>query len=342
MAGVNVLAVNAGSSSVKVRLFEVARDSPLEPPQALAGGDSLEAVLQSVDRSRIRAVGHRVVHGGATFREPVRITTSVKTEIRRLAEFAPEHNCLEADLMDQVEDALGAAVPQIAVFDTAFHTTLPPAAYVYPGPRAWLDMGIRRYGFHGISHQYVAARAAEILGHPLDKLKLITAHLGNGASLAAIRDGKCIDTTMGFTPLDGLMMGTRSGSIDPGIPIHLLRRHGMPPDELDRVLNDDSGLKGLSGISGDMREIERAIDAGEASARLAFEVYIHRLVRETGAMAASLGGADAIVFTGGVGENSARVRDAATSRLAFLNARILVIRTAEEWSIARQCARLLP
>jgi acetate kinase len=315
-------------------------------------------------RSEIQAAGHRVVHGGRAFRESARITPEVRAGIARMTSFAPEHNRLELEAIDCMDRILGPATPQVAVFDTAFHASLPPPAYVYPGPYEWLDQGIRRYGFHGISHQYTSRRAADILGRDLRSLRMITCHLGNGCSLAAIRDGVSISTTMGFTPLEGLMMGTRSGTVDPGILIHLVRHLGFRAEELDRVLNRESGLKGVSGVSGDMREILAAIDRGEARAQLAFDVYLHRLCSEIGAMLAALGGLDVLVFTAGVGENCPPVRAKVAAAFAFLGiqidaakneqspvdqdvatpgsaVRLLVVRTEEEWEIAKESFRVL-
>jgi acetate kinase len=243
--------------------------------------------------------------------------------------------------VEMVQQRFGPALTQTAVFDTAFHATLPPEAYVYPGPYAWFQAGIRRYGFHGISHGYAARRATQLLGGDPAALRLITCHLGSGASLAAVRGGKSIDTTMGFTPLDGLMMGSRSGSVDPGILVYLLREHGYSADQLDDILYQQSGLLGISGISDDMREILAAVDRGEHRAQLAFDIYAHRLVREVGSMLAVLGGADALVFTGGVGENCAPLRERVVRQLEFLpNLRVLVIHAEEEWEIARQCFEL--
>ncbi len=315
------------------------------------------------DRSEIDAVGHRVVHGGDTFRESTRITPAVAEAIDRLSVFAPAHNPLEFDVIEAMEWTLGREVPQVAVFDTAFHSNLPAAAYVYAGPYDWVEQGIRRYGFHGISHQYVARRAARILNRELKSLCLVTCHLGSGCSLAAIQDGHSVDTTMGFTPLDGLIMGSRSGSVDPGILIHLLRHGGYDSERLDRVLNRESGLKGISGISGDMRQIQAAMAEGNPRARLAFDAFVHRLRSQIGAMVASLGRIDALVFTAGVGENSAQVRAAVCDGLGFLGikldgernsqpprdediaaadsqGRVLVIHTQEDWEIARECFRL--
>jgi acetate kinase len=391
-----ILVLNGGSSSLKAVLYEVATAAPLPmtPPASLwdarvdwgrhpgtaeirirtASGatnqtlpiPSQEAVLRPVLESlpgKVDVAGHRVVHGGKAFRDSTRITPEVKREIARLVEYAPEHNRLELEAIEAVESILGANLPQIAVFDTAFHSTLAPAAYTYPGPHSWLDDGLRRYGFHGISHQYTSRRAAELLGRPLESLRMITCHLGNGASLAAVAGGRSIDTTMGFTPLAGLMMGTRSGTVDPGIIIHLVRHCGYRADELDRILNKESGLKGLSRVSGDMREVLAAMDAGNPDARLAFEVYAHRLAQETGSMLASLGGLDALVFTAGVGENSPLLRTRMAERFAFLgvrldeaanakspadteistpdsSVRVLIVHTEEDWEIARECHRL--
>lgn len=313
----------------------------------------------------IGAVGHRVVHGGHAFRETARIDARVRDEIRRYCDFAPEHNRLELEAIEAAEEMLGSAVPEVAVFDTAFHATMPPEAAVYPVPYDWYcKENIRRYGFHGISHQYACRRAAAILGRGPEGLRMVTCHLGNGASLAAIRDGRSVDTTMGFTPLEGVMMGTRSGSIDPGILIYLVRQRGFGADQLDHVLNKESGLKGVSGISGDMREILAGISAGNERARLAFDIYTHRLCHEIGGMTASLGGLDVLVFTAGIGENCPELREAACRRLAYLGieldpaanarpapdsdiaaaasrVRVLVVRADEDWAIAGECHRIL-
>ena len=311
------------------------------------------------DLSEIDLVGHRVVHGGQDYQQSTLISPDVKKAIARLAVFAPVHNPVNLEGIEAIENIL-PNVPQIAVFDTAFHAQLSPAAFVYPGPYEWLENGIRRYGFHGISHQYCARRAAEILNRNLQDLRLISCHLGNGCSLAAIRGGVSVDTTMGFTPLEGLMMGSRSGSIDPGIIIHLLRRSDLTAEKLDDILNRNSGLKGISGVSGDMRQIVEAITQGNQRAQLALDIYIHRLRAGIGAMLASLGGLDALIFTAGVGENSAVVRAAACEAFEFMGlkldgeknqqvqgdediaatdsaARVLVIHTQEDWEIAREC-----
>jgi acetate kinase len=252
---------------------------------------------------------------------------------------------------------------QVAVFDTAFHHTLPPAACVYPGPYAWFEHGIRRYGFHGISHESAAHRAATLLQRPLPDLRLITCHLGNGCSLAAVSGGVSVDTTMGFTPLEGLMMGNRSGSVDPGILVYLLRHGSVSADELDVTLNRRSGLLGVSGVSEDMREVLKAADAGNTRASLALDIYVHRLRQAIAAMAASLAGVDAIVFTGGVGENAPVIRSRAGAGLGFLGVRldepanrangldgniaapdsavaVLIVAAQEDWAIAAAAWRL--
>jgi acetate kinase len=333
-----ILAINGGSSSVKCRLDEL-HHAPSEPVAPLwqdniEGHENLESALHSVP-GPVDAVAHRIVHGG-THRQTTRITDEVRAAIAREAEVAPTHNLMELHAIDTAQKVFGPGVVQVAVFDTAFHSTLEPAAYVYPGPYEWLDQGIRRYGFHGLSHQYSSRRAAEILEK--DSLRLIVCHLGNGASLCAVRDGKSVDTTMGFTPLEGLMMGTRSGSVDPAILIYLMRHRGYTADQLDKMLNQQSGLLGVSGISGDMRDILKSDDP---RAKLAFEIYAHRLCREIGAMAGVLGGADAIVFTGGVGENCEPLREIIERRFEFLNVQTLVIHAEEEWEMVRECYLLL-
>jgi acetate kinase len=363
-----ILVLNGGSSTFKCALYEFFVDSAAVIPPVwnekiewnrtdLHG--TLEPVLRRAGPMDI--AGHRIVHGGGEFRNSIRLTPVVHEAIAALGNIAPAHNRYELEAVDSVTRVLGPGLPQVAVFDTAFHSTIEPAAYVYAGPHKWLTQGIRRYGFHGISYQYATRRAAEILGHV--PVHLLVCHLGNGASLCAVRNGKSVDTTMGFTPLEGLMMGTRSGSIDPGIVTHLLRTGSYTADQLDHILNDESGLLGVSGISGDLRTILDAIGKGDARARLAFDVYTHRLAREAGSMIAVLGGMDALVFTGGVGENSPLVREALCRQLSFIGvildvgknanpqpdediaalasrAPILVIHAQEEWEIARECWRL--
>ena len=369
-----ILVINGGSSSFKCRLDDLP-DGPLPavPPkpvwekhvewdQSSSVADVLEPVLKSIPGS-VDVVGHRIVHGGPVYRQTTALTPEVRAAIAKEIEFAPAHNRFELEAVQAVDRFLGSGVLQIAVFDTGFHATLTPDAYVYPGPYAWLEQGIRRYGFHGINHQYASRRAAEVLGADPASLKLIVCHLGNGASLTAVRGGKSADTTMGFTPLEGLMMGSRCGSIDPGILVYLIRHRGSTAEQLDEIMNQKSGLLGVSGISGDMRKIESAMEAGNGRAQLAFEMYVHRLLRELGGMLAVLGGVDAIIFTGGVGENSARLRERVCSNFGFLGlkldatknalppadqdiaasdsrVRVLVIRAQEEWEIARECHQL--
>lgn len=312
----------------------------------------------------ITIVGNRVVHGGAEYRESVVITPEVKDTIRHIADFAPLHNPVNLEGIESVQRIL-PHVKQIAVFDTTFHRDLPLANAVYPGPYAWLAQGIRRYGFHGISYQYCSRRTAQLLERDLESLRMVICHLGNGCSLAAIRDGHSIDTTMGFTPLEGLMMGSRSGSVDPGILIYLARKHGDSPDQLETMLNKESGLKGISGVSSDMRDVLQARDKGNKRAKLAVDIYVHRLHSLIGVMIASLGGLDVLVFTGGVGEHAAEIRASTCAAFGFLNlkvdaeknqrspvdqdiaandssVRIMVVHTEENWVIAQECWRFAP
>jgi acetate kinase len=398
-----ILVLNAGSSSQKSCLYEIAGEKlPNLPPEPLweatvdlthradvaeieietKHSEAMRAEIPITSRlnaiahvletlwqgktavlkhpAEIDAVGHRVVHGGREYCQTVRVDEAVKAAIARLSTLAPVHNPANLQGIEAVERILGHKVPQFAVFDTAFHSNLPDAAAIYPGPYAWMEKGIRRYGFHGISHQYCARRAAQLLQRDEQDLRLIVCHLGNGCSLSAVLNGRCVDTTMGFTPLDGLMMGNRSGAIDPGILIHLMRQEGYTADRLDRELNKESGLKGISGVSSDMRQIMAAIAAGNERAKLALDIYIHRLRSGIGSMLGSLGGLDALIFTAGVGENSALVRERACQAFEFLGltidpqlneshpidrdiatldskVRVLVIHTQEDWAIAKAC-----
>jgi acetate kinase len=314
------------------------------------------------DANEIDIIGHRIVHGGPKLTEPVVINQHVKQTIADVSAIAPLHN--KAGLQGiEIAEKLFPGKQQIAVFDTGFHRTLPKYAAVYPGPYEWFERDIRRYGFHGINHEYCAHRAARILNLELSSSKLVTCHLGNGCSLAAINGGKSIDTTMGFTPLEGVMMGTRGGSIDPGILVHLMRTQHMSASDLDDTLNRNSGLLGISGVSSDMRDVLKAAHEGNERAKLSFNIFVHRLRKGIAAMAATLAGVDAIIFTAGIGENSAEVRGAACANLAFLRVQIdpernvsagpdcdisssqsrvrtLVIRAQEDWSIAQKCLRL--
>jgi acetate kinase len=399
-----ILTFNAGSSSQKSCLYEITDAIPKEAPQPLweakvdwshhqgkaeiqvktATGETWETEISADSHSAIIAhlldtlcqgstqviqelreidvVGHRVVHGGREYSQSTKITPQVKNAIAHLCNIAPVHNPANLAGIEVMEKHLD--VPQIAVFDTAFHSHIPDAAAIYPGAYEWIQQDIRRYGFHGISYQYCTQRAAQILDQDINFLRIITCHLGNGCSLAAIKNGHSIDTTMGFTPLDGLMMGNRSGAIDPGILIHLLRQGNYTVEELDHLLNQDSGLKGISGISGDMRQIQHAIAQGNNRAKLAFDIYIHRLKSCIGSMIASLGGLDVLIFTGGVGENSVEVRSQISDAFSFLGVeidadknqqkpvdidistpnskgRVLVIHTQEDWQIACECWRFI-
>jgi acetate kinase len=365
---VKVLVLNGGSSSFKCWFADLPDERPLWTVHLGTVEAELEPALKSLlkEYPKIDVVGHRIVDGGPLYRESTLLTSEVRAAIAQQAEFAPAHNRFELEAVQTAARVIGPEIPQIAVFDTGFHSTLEPAAYVYPGPYSWLENGVRRYGFHGINHQYCAERAVSMMSpsHDPASLKLISCHLGNGASLAAVRGGKSVDTTMGFTPLDGLMMGTRSGSIDPGILVYLIRHRGYTAEQLDRILNKESGLLGVSGISGDMRKITEAMQAGNPRAQLAFDVYTHRLLREIGGMLTVLGGMHALIFTGGVGENSVPLRQIVCDRLAFLGlkidasqnaqpkldqdiatpdskVRVLIVRANEELQIAKECHRLV-
>ncbi|HEX5316014.1 MAG TPA: acetate/propionate family kinase [Candidatus Kapabacteria bacterium] len=309
-------------------------------------------------------VGHRIVHGGPHLRETTLITAETKRLIENAAPFAPLHNRIELEGINLCEQLFPQA-QQIAVFDTSFHRTMPQVATLYPGPYEWAEKGIFRYGFHGINHQYIARHAALILHRDLNSLKIVTCHLGNGCSLAAISNGASVDTTMGFTPLDGLMMGTRSGAIDPGIVIYLARQYHLSPQQIDTILNHESGLLGISGHSSDMREIVGRVKEGDTRSQLAFDMFVHVLCKGIASMAAAINGIDVLVFTAGIGENSPDVREAACKRLSFLgikidpkknisaehenelstpdsSARILKLRAQEDWAIAQECFHLLP
>jgi acetate kinase len=397
-----ILVLNSGSSSQKACLYEIGETLPAQAPACLWegriewGGDSAAITVKNskgivqkeqltvasreqairhllrtlvsgsaraiTSASDIDAVGHRVVHGGPHFEDPVVITPEVYTAIAGVSAFAPLHIRAELEGIKIVEN-LRSDVPQMAVFDTGFHRQMPLSAAIYPGPYEWFESGIRRYGFHGINHQYCAERAAQMLGADVKALRIVSCHLGNGCSVTAIRDGQSVDTTMGFTPLEGLMMGTRSGSVDPGILTYLMREGQLDSQGIDKVLNEKSGLLGVSGLSSDMRDILTGIEQGHKRAKLAFDIYVHRLRAAIGGMVAILSGMDVLVFTAGVGENSAEVRDAACRGLEFLglrldcetnarpsldqeistadsSVRVLVIRAEEDWAIAKECWKL--
>jgi len=397
-----LLVLNSGSSSQKASLYEIGEALPESPPLPLWEGcierngdaaaitvrnskgivtkekvkrlpgdlvlkDLLATLWSGETRSigspaEIDVVGHRVVHGGPRFHDPILITDDVYSTLAGLSQFAPLHLQAELQGMKTIADLLGD-VPQVAVFDTGFHHQMPRVAQTYPGPYEWFEQGIRRYGFHGINHQYCSTRAAQLIAKDLKSLKVVSCHLGNGCSVTGIRAGRSVDTTMGFTPLDGLMMGTRSGSVDPGILIFLMREHGLDADRIDNMLNKKSGLLGISGLSGDMRDVLAGMHAGNERAKLAFDLYTHGLRMAIGGIAAVLEGLDVLVFTAGVGENSPEVRAATCKGLDFLGVtidrnrnkeslpdadisspdsrvKVLVIRAAEDWAIARECWKL--
>ncbi|MBI5467833.1 MAG: acetate kinase [Deltaproteobacteria bacterium] len=395
----SILVINAGSSSLKFGLFEEVSLEALAsgvidwasgPRQAglsvtLPGCEEVrsEAVVPDYDSAvalalrvlkekklisnagheAISAVGHRVVHGGALFRNSVLIDSAVKEAISGLASLAPLHNRPAFNALTAVEAAL-PGVPQVAVFDTAFYARMPLKATVYPLPYEWYtDWGVRRFGFHGISHAWCAGRAAELSGRKPQELRVISCHLGNGCSATAVLRGVPVATTMGFTPMDGLMMGTRPGSVDPGILLHVLKHRGLNVDQLDSTLNHGSGLLGVSGVSSDFRNVEASARQGNDRARLALEIYAGRIREGVGALAVTMGGVDSLVFTAGVGENSAVLRSSVCDGLECLGlkldprrnaecrpdadistagspSKILVIRTREELLIARETRRV--
>ncbi|MGW7312393.1 acetate kinase [Streptomyces sp. NPDC054865] len=355
MTASRVLVLNSGSSSVKYQLLDMADRSrlaaglverigedtsrlthePLTGPGAAGGkrerlgpiadhGAALKAVAaelaadgMGLDSPELAAVGHRVVHGGTRFTEPTVIDDEVLAEIRHLIPLAPLHNPANVTGIE-VARALRPDLPQVAVFDTAFHSTMPEHVARYAIDAATADKyAIRRYGFHGTSHAYVSRATAALLGKPVEDVNVIVLHLGNGASASAVRGGVCVETSMGLTPLEGLVMGTRSGDLDPAVIFHLARVGGLSIDEIDSLLNKKSGLLGLCGDN-DMREVQRRADGGDTAARLALDAYVHRLRKYIGAYTAVLGRVDAVVFTAGVGENASRIRAAAVQGLEEL------------------------
>jgi acetate kinase len=320
-----ILTVNAGSSSLKLRVLDEddrvvgSRDSDA-PGDAAELRKALEAILDEVPP--IDAAVHRVVHGGPEFTEPTIVNPAVEDDLDALADLAPLHNPPAVAAMRAL-DALRPDLPTVACFDTAFHATMPAAASTYAIPAVWSERWpLRRYGFHGLSHSYASRRAAELLDRPIEELRIVTAHLGAGASLCAVAGGRSVDTTMGFSPIEGLVMATRSGSVDPGLLLWVQRHGRIDAEEMERALDRDSGLLALSGRSADMREIVAGIEEGDERCHLAFDTYIHRLAAAVAAMAAAMGGIDALVFTGGVGENSAQVRAATGAASAFLGVEI--------------------
>ncbi len=396
----NILVINAGSSSLKYQFIETETKAVLAkggaerigldnalivhakgkedkvtievdlPDHKTAVAKVLE-ILTSADHgviaslSEIDAVGHRVVHGGEKFAHSVIITPAVKTAIRVCSDLAPLHNPANMTGIDACEAAM-PGVPQVAVFDTAFHQTMPSEAYMYALPYdVYEEYGIRRYGFHGTSHAYVANRAAEMLGRPIEDLKIITCHLGNGSSIAAVKNGKSVDTSMGLTPLAGICMGTRCGDIDPAIVTFLMNKEGLDMKGIDNLMNKKSGVAGISGVSSDFRDLYNAAEAGNKRARLALDMFIYQCKKFIGAYAAAMGGVDAIVFTAGIGENTPQIREGAVKGLEYLGVKVdpqknaglrgveanisaddatvqvLTIPTNEELAIARDTSKLV-
>jgi acetate kinase len=360
---VAILAVNAGSSSLKLSLIadddRILAERELDAPDAQVDPGQLEAAL-SDGLDHADGVVHRIVHGGERFTGPVLIDPEVTRELEQLTDLAPLH---QPKALRAVSERL-PGVPAIACFDTAFHQTLSPAAATYPLPARWRERwGLRKYGFHGLSHGWIARRVPELCPDLPDTVRIVSCHLGAGASLCAIASGRSVDTTMGFTPLDGLVMATRSGSVDPGMLLWLLERGRLTRHELEQSLEHDSGLAGIAG-TGDMREVLRRAGAGDQAARLALDVYVHRLRSLIAAMAATMAGIDVLAFTGGVGERSGEVRSRAADGLGFLGVeldadrntdvdpdaeigvraapvRTLVVTAREDLEMARQARPLL-
>ena len=352
-----VLVLNCGSSSLKYQLFNMADETVLAkglverigidgsvlkhqpgdsekveiavaiPNHSVAIKMVLEALTDTkhgviTSMKEIAAVGHRVVHGGEKFADSVLITPKVMKALEDCIEMAPLHNPPNIMGINACEELM-PGVPQVGVFDTAFHQTMPPHAFLYGLPyEAYEKYGLRRYGFHGTSHKYVSQKVSELMGQHMSNLRIITCHLGNGSSLAAVKFGRAIDTSMGFTPLEGLVMGTRCGEIDPAIIPFLMKKENMSPDQIDTYLNKHSGVLGVSGVSSDFRDIETAADEGNERAKLALEVFAYKVRKFLGSYAAAMGGVDVIVFTAGLGENSSSMRDLICNGLEFLGTRI--------------------
>jgi acetate kinase len=360
-----VLVLNAGSSSLKLSLVDGDDTTLAEHDFALSEGRLDDAQIAGAVRSMqgIEAIGHRIVHGGQRYPASVRIDGEVIRYLVSITDLAPLHLPTALAGIASVREVL-PRTPAVACFDTAFHSRMPAAASTYAIPLEWRERyGIKRYGFHGFSHSYAARRAAEMLDRPLRELRVVTCHLGAGASLAAVRGGRSVDTTMGFTPLEGLVMATRSGTVDPGALLYLQRHAGLTEPELTDALDRQGGLLALGGTA-DMREILRRIASGDDAAELAFDAYVHRLRGLIAAMAAAMGGLDVLVFTGGVGENAPHVRAAATGGLRFLGVEVgptlnaslepdcdisapgarvptLVIKAREDVELAREVRRVL-
>lgn len=352
-----VLVINCGSSSLKYQLFNMDDESVLakglveriglEGSALIHTGkankkvkiekdlpshkQAIQVVLEALtdpqhgvirDYHDIDAIGHRVVHGGEAFSGSVKIDNEVMAALKRNIDLAPLHNPPNIMGIEACTEILPDVV-QVGVFDTAFHQTMPAHAFIYGLPyEMYKNHEIRRYGFHGTSHKYVAQRAAELCGRPLEDLKIITCHLGNGASITAVKGGKSVDTSMGFTPLEGLLMGTRSGDIDPALPFYLMKKLNMTNDEVNELLNKKSGVLGISGVSSDFRDLEQAAEAGNERAQLALTAFNYRVIKYIGAYAAAMNGVDALVFTAGLGENSATTREEICQSLSFLGVEI--------------------
>lgn len=385
----NILVLNAGSSSQKISFFKMPDKLPKSPQkpdwetklvvkwQEIGPDKWIDLLSEKLSplysgakrlidsKADINVVGHRVVHGGTKYLASTKIDAAVKADIENLEALAPLHNKINLNGIIAIEKLLPPGVPQVATFDTAFHRTLPLTASLYPVPYDWYEKyGVHKFGFHGINHQYCAQRAAQMLNRPLTELGIIVCHLGSGCSLSAVEKGKSVDTTMGFTPLDGLMMSTRSGSVDPGILLHMLDKVNLTSQDLDRSLNELSGLKGISSLSGDMVQIIDEMKKNNEKAKLAFDMYCYRVRRSICEMRAALSRFDVLVFTAGVGENATSVRQSVCEYLDFLgvqldgrlnlntrtdgtissdksNVAVLVINAREDWAIATECWRLL-
>jgi len=313
--------IHTGKDNEKVKLEKDLEDHKQAISMVLDALTSPEhGVINSFDD--IDAIGHRVVHGGEEFSGSVKIDENIMEALRRNIDLAPLHNPPNIMGIEACTEIL-PNVTQAGVFDTAFHQTMPPHAYIYGLPYEFYEKyEVRRYGFHGTSHKYVAMRAAELIGRPLKDLKIITCHLGNGASIAAVQNGESVDTSMGFTPLEGLIMGTRSGDIDPAIPFHLMKKMNLSLVDINNLLNKDSGVLGISGVSSDFRDLEQAADAGNERAELALKTFYYRVTKYIGSYAAAMNGVDAIVFTAGLGENSATARECICASLGFMGVKI--------------------
>jgi acetate kinase len=368
-----ILVINCGSSSAKYELFDIEKESALcsgnverigaessSLTHECVGGCGINKKIECrdhhhameiirdvltdpetgviTDAGDVKGVGHRVVHGGEEFSSSTLIDEKVLSSIEKYSVLAPLHN---PPSLEGIRACTGIfkGVPQVAVFDTAFHQTMPEYAFVYGIPYEFYEKyGIRRYGFHGTSHRYVASKAADVLSMPLSDVNIITVHLGNGCSIAAVEKGKSVDTSMGFTPLEGLLMGTRSGDLDPAAVTYVMDRENIGVDQMNSLLNKKSGLLGVSGVSNDMRDIISAIEKGDKRAKLAYDIFVYRIIKYVGAYAAVLGSVDAVVFTAGIGENVSDIKDRVAKKMKILlgeKTKFLTLRTNEELLIAK-------